>query len=49
MKLDHFTYLDSNISSAERDANMCRKRFTAIDRLSTVLKSNLPNKLKWEF
>ena len=38
-----FTYLGSNISSAENNVNIPRvKAWTAIGRLSIVWKSNLP-------
>ena len=45
-----FTYLDSNILSTESDVNIhLAKVWTAIDRLSLKLKSDLSNKIKWNF
>ena len=50
LKLEvHFTYLGSNISSTETDVNIrIRKTLTAIDRLSTIEKSNLLDEIKLE-
>ena len=48
--VDNFTYLGRDISSTERDINTrIGKAWTAMDRLSTVWKSDLTDKLKREF
>ena len=48
--LNQFTFLGSNISSTESDVNMLiRKAWTAIDKLSIIWKSDLSNRIKWEF
>ena len=48
--VDQFTYLGSNISSTERDVNVCiRKAFTVIDKLSILWKSDLSSETKCEF
>ena len=48
--VDNFTYLGSDISSTERDINTrIGKAWTAMDRLSTIWKSDLTDKLKREF
>ena len=48
--VDNFTYLGSDISSTERDINTrIGKAWTAMDRLSTIWKSDLANKLKRQF
>ena len=45
--VDFLTYLGSNISSTESDDNISQlKVWTAIDRLSTVRKSDLSAKIK---
>ncbi len=45
--VDHFTYLGSNISSTESDANIhVGLTWTAIDRLSIIRKSNPSDKIK---
>ena len=45
----HFTYLGNNISSTESDINtFIGKAWTAINSLSTIWKSNLPDKIKEE-
>ena len=45
-----FTYLSSNISSTENDVNICTgKAQTAVDELTTIWKSDLSDKMKWEF
>ena len=51
MKLvDNFTHHCSNIASTENDSNIgIGKMWTVIDRLSTILKSNLSEKIKREF
>ena len=47
--VDQFIYLGSNISSNEGDVNICiGKAWTTIDRLSTIWKSDLLNKIKWK-
>ena len=46
----HCIYLGSNISSTETDINIrIGMSWTAIDRLTTIKKSDLPGKIKWEF
>ena len=48
--IDQFIYLGSNISSTERNINICIvKAWTAINRLMTIWKSYLSDKIKWEF
>ena len=48
--IDQFTYLGSNISSAESDVNIrIVKAWIAIDRLSINEKPNLSDKIKWDF
>ena len=48
--VDLFPYLSSNISSTESDVSIhIVKMWTAIDRLSIILKSDCSNKIKWEF
>ena len=48
--VDQFIYRGSNISSTESDINICiSKAWAAIDRLSTKSKSDLSDKIKWEF
>ena len=48
--VNRLTYLDSNISSAESNVNInTGKTWTAIGRLSTLMKSNISDKIKWEF
>ena len=48
--VDKFTYLDRSISSTERDINMHQvKAWTDIDRSSIILKSNLSDKIKFNF
>ena len=51
MKLvDKFTYLESSISSTEKDINTwLAKAWTAIDRLSVIWKSDLTDKIKHSF
>ena len=51
MKLvDLFIYLRSNISSTERDVNIhIGKAWITIERLSTIWKSDLPDKIKLDF
>ena len=46
---DFFTYLCSNITSTESDANIWIITWSAIERSSVIWKSNLSNKVKWEF
>ena len=49
-QVDNFIYLDSNISSTESDANIClAKEWTVIKRLSIIWKSDLSDKIKWDF
>ena len=48
--VDHFTYLGSNISTNESDVNIrTAKSRTIIDRLLIKWKSDLSDKIKWEF
>ena len=48
--VDQFINLDSIILSIESDGNVnFGKLLTAINRLMTLQKSNLSNKIKWEF
>ena len=45
--LDQFIYLGCSISSTERNFNMFQgKAWTAIDRITTIWKSDLPEKIK---
>ena len=47
---DTFTYLASNISSAKSDVNIhLANAWTAIDRLAFIKKSDLSDKIKWNF
>ena len=48
--VDHLTYLSSNISSTESDVNIrLAKELTDIDRLSIIWKSDLSDRIKWDF
>ena len=48
--VDKFTYLESSISSTEKDIDTrLTKAWTAIDRLSVIWKSNLTDKMKRSF
>ena len=48
--LDKFTYLSSSVSTTESDVNICLgKLWTVINRLSIIWKSDLSNKMKWDF
>ena len=48
--VDQFTYLSSNMSSTETDINIhIGKAWTATDRLMIIYKSDLTDKIKWEF
>ena len=48
--VDKFTYLGSSVSSTEKDIDTwLTKTWTAIDRLSIILKSDLTNKIKHSF
>ena len=48
--VDEFTYLGSSISSTEKDINTwLTKAWTAINRLSIILKSDLTDKMKRSF
>ena len=48
--VNQFTYFDSSISSTESDVNKHIGRAqTAIDRLTTIWKSDLSDKIKREF
>ena len=48
--VDKFTYLGSSISSTEKDIDTrLTKAWTAIDRLSIIWKSDLPDKIKRSF
>ena len=45
--VDKFTYLESSVSSTEKDINtLLTKAWTAIDRLSVIWKSDLADKMK---
>ena len=47
---DKFTYLESSVSSTEKDINMrLKKAWTAIDRLSVIWKSDLTDKINRSF
>ena len=49
-RVDKFTYLESSVSSTEKDTNMwLAKSWTATDRLLVILKSDLTNKIKHSF
>ena len=49
-EVDQFIYLGCNISSTESNINIrIGKTWTAIDRLSTILKSDLSDEIKREF
>ena len=48
--VDKFTFLGSNVSSTEKDIDMrLTKVWTAIDRLSSIWKSDLTDKMKRSF
>ena len=48
--VDKFTYLGSSVSSTEKDIDTrLTKAWTAIDRLSTIWKSDLTDKIKKQF
>ena len=48
--VDKFIYLGSNISSTERDLNICiAKVQIAINWLSIIWKSDTSGKIKWDF
>ena len=48
--VDRFTYLGSSVSSTEKDIDMqLTKAWTAINRLSIIWKSDLPDKMKRSF
>ena len=48
--LDQFMYLGSNISSIENYVNICvSKTWSTIDRLTTLWKSDLCDKVKYFF
>ena len=48
--VNKFTYLGSNVSSTECDIDMRQPKVqTAIDWLSIIWKSDLSNKIKWDF
>ena len=48
--VDKFTYLESSVSSTEKDIDTWRtKAWTAIDRLSIIWKSDLTDKMKRSF
>ena len=49
-RVDQFIYLGSNISFTESDVNICiDKALTAVDKLSTIWKSDLSDKIKRKF
>ena len=48
--VDKFTYIGSSVSSTEKDIDTrLTKAWTAIDRLSIILKSDLTDKMKRSF
>ena len=48
--VDQFIHLGSNILSSESDVNICiGKTWTSIDRLLTIWKSDLSDKIKMQF
>ena len=48
--VDNFTYLGSSVSSTEKDIDTwLTKAWTAIDKLSSIWKSNLTDKMKRSF
>ena len=48
--VDIFTYLESSVSSTEKDIDTrLTKAWTAIDRLSIIWKSDLTDKMKRSF
>ena len=48
--VDKFTYLESSVSSTEKDINTrLTKAWTAIDKLSVIWKSDLTDKMKRSF
>ena len=48
--VDQFIYLSSNISSIESNINICISKLSAaIGRLMTIWRSDLSDKIKWEF
>ena len=48
--VDKFTYLGSSISSTKKDIDTrLTKAWTATDKLSTIWKSDLTDKMKWSF
>ena len=49
-QVDKFTYLGSSVSSTEKDIDKrLTKAWTAIDKLSIILKSDLTDKMKHSF
>ena len=48
--VDQFIYLGSNIASTRSDVNIhVDKAWNAIGRLTIIWKSDVSNKIKWEF
>ena len=48
--VNQFKYLDNNLLSTESDVNIhLAKVWTAIDRLLMIWKSNLSDKINWDF
>ena len=48
--VEQFTYLGSNISSTEIDVNIHQEKVRiAIEKLSIIWKSDLSDKIKWDF
>ena len=48
--VDNFTYLESSVSSTEKDINTrLAKAWAVIDRLSVIWKSDLADKIKRSF
>ena len=48
--VDKFTYLGSSVSSTEKDIEtQLMKAWTAINRLSIIIKSNLTDKMQHSF
>ena len=47
--VDKFTYVGSSVSSTEKDIDILTKAWTAIDKLSVILKSDLTDNMKRSF
>jgi len=49
-KIEEFNYLGSNIASSEKEVDLrISKAWAALDKLTTIWKSNLPDKTKRDF